>query len=143
MATADLKMAAICMLVLTMMGQLMASAASASAPLVQADAAPTARRLLSADYERSACEKTTAPCPCLPPPMFSPVCCRGLQKAGDCPCTPWTPHCCSGLQKAGDCPCTPWTMWCCSGLQKTAENCPCDPIFRPWCCFGAGSAAIN
>jgi hypothetical protein len=122
MATADLKMAAICMLVLTMMGQLMASAASASAPLVQADAAPTARRLLSADYERSASEKTTA---------------------GDCPCTPWTPHCCSGLQKAGDCPCTPWTMWCCSGLQKTAENCPCDPIFRPWCCFGAGSAAIN
>ena len=121
MATAALKMAAICMLLLTTMGQLMA-AASASAPLVQADAAPTARRLLSADHERSASEKT-GPCPCLPPPMFSPVCCRGLQKAGDCPCTPWT-------------------MRCCSGLQKTAENCPCHPV-TPWCCFGAGSAATN
>ena len=53
MATAlTLKMAAVCMLVLTM-GQLMA-AVGASAPLVQADAAaPTARRLLSAeDHER-------------------------------------------------------------------------------------------
>ena len=105
MATAALKMAAICMLLLTTMGQLMA-AASASAPLVQADAAPTARRLLSADHERSASEKT-GPCPCLPPPMFSPVCCRG----------------CSGLQKtAENCPCHPVTPWCCFGAGSAATN---------------------
>ncbi|NP_001145605.1 uncharacterized protein LOC100279083 precursor [Zea mays] len=136
-----LKMTAICMLILTT-GQLMATA-GAKAPLVQADAAPTARRLLSADHERSASGRTSN-CPCT---AMTPWCCFGLQRTAteNCPCTARTPWCCSGLQKTAleDCPCSPFTPWCCSGLQKTAlENCPCTPM-TPFCCFGAGSAATN
>ncbi|OQU80820.1 hypothetical protein SORBI_3007G191500 [Sorghum bicolor] len=119
MATAlTLKMAAVCMLVLTM-GQLMA-AVGASAPLVQADAAaPTARRLLSAeDHERRPASDDD---PESDKAMEAMMLLRLLQKT-----------------KGAAAPAPTF-------LQKTGGSCPCiSPLVNPWCCFGsAGSAATN
>ncbi|XP_073367677.1 uncharacterized protein [Aegilops tauschii subsp. strangulata] len=149
-----LKLAALCVLVLTM-GQMMAVLAGteyfpaatvtiddkrrrSEATLINLDPAPSwlethavtdasAPLLQFAEQERSTSEVT--------------------KPSKDCLCSPATWWCCppaSGVAKPSkDCLCSPATWWCCppaSGVAKPSEDCLCSPATW-WCCPPASGVA--
>ncbi|KAF7028061.1 hypothetical protein CFC21_040037 [Triticum aestivum] len=108
-----LKLAALCVLVLTV-GQLMA-VADASAPLMQ-----------SVEQERSTFED----CPCSPDKLWCCLRASGVAKPfKDCPCSPDKLWCCLKASRVAkpseDCLCSPRTRFCClqaSEIPKASEN---------------------